>query len=92
MGSHGPRLPNSAAFAAASASTAVVGAQQLFRTGDAGGSYSMVGPSGLQWDYLGFSDATHGAALGFPVSSSLAHERLYYTTDGGRSYHLVPIG
>jgi hypothetical protein len=92
MGSHGPRLPNSAAFAAASASTAVVGAQQLFRTGDAGGSYSMVGPSGLQWDYLGFSDATHGAGLGFPASSSLAHERLYYTTDGGRSYHLVPIG
>ncbi len=87
----GPILPNSAEFAAASARTAVVGYQKLFRTSNAGGSYSVVSSARLQWDYLGFTDATHGAALAFPWSASAAHERLYYTTDGGRSYHVVPI-
>lgn len=84
-------LPNSAAFGAASAGTAVVGYQQLYRTTDAGASYSAVGPPGLLWQYLGFTDPTHGVALGLPSSSSAAAERLYYTTDGGASYHRVSI-
>jgi hypothetical protein len=90
-GARGPMMPNSAIFAAASPSVAVVGYQSLLRTGNAGATYQPVGPAGLQWEYLGFTDATHGAALAFPSSSSAAHERLYYTTDAGRTYHLVPI-
>ena len=82
-------LANSAAFAAASATTAVVGAQQLYRTGDGGESYTAVtGPTGItSWQYLGFTDATHGVAFG----SAGSQERLYYTTDGGVSYHPVAI-
>jgi photosystem II stability/assembly factor-like uncharacterized protein len=83
--------PNSAAFAAASDTTAVVGYQQLYRTTDSGVTYSPVGPRGLTWHYLGFTDPTHGVALGYPTSASPADGRLYYTTDGGASYHLVPI-
>src|SRR5947207_16005322 len=37
--SHGLQLPNSAAFAAASASTAVVGYQQLYRSTDDGAAW-----------------------------------------------------
>jgi photosystem II stability/assembly factor-like uncharacterized protein len=85
------RLPNSASFASSSATAAVVGYEQLFRSVDAGKSYQPVGPSGLWWDYLGFTDATHGVALGFPASTSTGRERLYYTTDAGRNYHLVLI-
>jgi photosystem II stability/assembly factor-like uncharacterized protein len=85
-------LPNSAAFTAASASTAVVGYQPLYRTGDAGGTWTPVGPSGIaQWVYLGFTDSSHGVGLGYVGSIAPANERLFYTTDGGRSYHLVPV-
>jgi hypothetical protein len=37
---------------------------------------------------VGFTDPTHGVAIGFTGSNW----RLYYTIDGGVSYHLVPIG
>jgi photosystem II stability/assembly factor-like uncharacterized protein len=84
-------LPNSAAFAAASASTAVVGYQQLYRTTD-GALWSPVGPSGIaQWAYLAFTDPTHGVGLGYVGSIAPANERLYYTIDAGQTYHLVPI-
>ncbi len=84
--------PNSAPFAAASSTTAVVGYQQLYRTNDGGATYSPVGPRGVSWEYLGFTDTTHGVALGFPTGSSPSHAQLYYTTDGGLTYHPVPIG
>lgn len=84
-------LANSAAFAAASATTAVAGFQQLYRTVDGGKSYVPVGPTGIgSWQYLGFTDATHGVALGLG-SQPGSRERLYYTTDGGLTYHLVSI-
>jgi photosystem II stability/assembly factor-like uncharacterized protein len=89
-GGPGDGIPNSAAFAAASAGTAVVGGQQLYRTSDGGESYAPVGPAGITaWQYLGFTDATHGVALGYQGVEDQSHERLYYTTDGGASYHLV---
>jgi photosystem II stability/assembly factor-like uncharacterized protein len=85
-----PELPNSAAFAAASATTAVTGFQRLYRTADAGAHWSpVVGAPGLDWSYLGFTDPTHGVAIGNPSGSSRA--LLYYTTDGGESYHPVTI-
>lgn len=87
-----PGQPNSAAFAAASADTAVYGYQQLYRTADGGATWTPVGPSGIaQWAYLGFTDATHGVGLAYVGSIAPGNERLYYTTDGGQSYHLVPL-
>src|SRR6185437_14219766 len=61
--STGLSLPNSAPFAAASSSTAVVGYQQLYRTTDNGSTWNQSGPTGIRWAYLGFTDATHGVAL-----------------------------
>jgi photosystem II stability/assembly factor-like uncharacterized protein len=88
----GLSLPNSAAFAAASASTAVVGYQKLYRTTDNGSTWNPVGPSGVtRWAYLGFTDATHGVGLGYVGPGNAASERLYYTTDAGQSYRPVSV-
>jgi BNR/Asp-box repeat len=92
-------LPNSAPFAAASASTAVVGYQQLYRTDDDGATYAPVkithSPAAdsqvVAWAWLGFTDPTHGVALGYVGSVAPANERLYYTTDGGQTYHYVAV-
>jgi hypothetical protein len=88
---HGPSLPNSALFAAASSTTAVLGATTLYRTTDGGAHYATVpGPSVTAWQYLGFTDATHGVAIGYIGSRPTPDtERLYITGDGGASYHLV---
>ncbi len=89
---HGPELPNSAVFGAASASTAVVGFDRLYRTTDAGASYQRVdAPSGFVWEYVGFTDPTHGVAIGYPATARSSAAQLYYTTDAGASYHAVPI-
>ena len=70
-----------------------VGAQpMLYRSDNSGALWSPVGPSGVaQWAYLGFTDSTHGVALGYVGSIAPANERLYYTTDAGQTYHLVPL-
>jgi photosystem II stability/assembly factor-like uncharacterized protein len=93
---HGPELPNSALFAAASATTAVLGANTLYRTTDGGAHYAPA-PTGLAgvtaWQYLGFTNATDGVAIGYVGSTPAAvNERLYVTTDGGASYRLVSTG
>lgn len=87
-----PPQPNSAVFGAASGTVAVVGFNQLYRTADAGVTWTPVGPSGIaQWVYLGFTDQTHGVALGYVGSVAPANEQLFYTTDGAQSYHLVSL-
>jgi photosystem II stability/assembly factor-like uncharacterized protein len=89
----GPPLPNSAAFGAASPTTAVVGYKQLYRTANGGASWASVAtPSAITWwQYLGFTDPTHGVGLAYAGSQTPSHQRLYYTTDAGLSYHLVSI-
>ena len=64
----------------------------LFRTTDGGASWSRVAAPSAGWTYLGFTDATHGVALGNFGTGGRQDSRLYYTTDGGASYHYVPIG
>ena len=94
-----PPLPNSAVFAAASNTTAVVGYQQLYRTADSGATYTPVkitqSPAAdsqvVAWAYLGFTNSTHGIGLGYVGSVAQANERPFYTTDAGQSYHLVPL-
>jgi len=85
-----PAEPNSAAFGAASGTTAVYGYQQLYRTGNGGKSWSELSkPAGITgWNYVAFTDPLHGVALGQSGGNS---EQLYYTTNGGLSYHLVSI-
>jgi hypothetical protein len=92
-------LPNSAPFAAASASKAVVGYQQLYHTDDDGASYTGVkitqSPAAdsqvAAWAWLGFTDPTQGVALGYVGSVAPANARLYYTVDGGQTYHYVAV-
>jgi hypothetical protein len=89
----GPEQPNTGLFAAASADTAVLGADRLFRITGGGARYAPV-PTGAttHLQYLGFTDATHGVALGYDGSLTPANERLYYTSNGGASYDLVSTG
>ena len=89
--SHGlPEQPNSAGFGAASASTAIVGYRQLYRTTDGGASYQAVdAPAVDWWEYIAFTDPTHGVALA--STGTGGGGQLYYTTDGGASYHPVMI-
>jgi photosystem II stability/assembly factor-like uncharacterized protein len=92
---HGPQQPNTALFAAATSTTAVLGADRLFRTTDGGAHYAPVGGVGpvTAWQYLGFTDATHGVAVGYVGSSPTPDgERLFRTSDGGATYHLVSTG
>ncbi|HYZ81310.1 MAG TPA: hypothetical protein VE571_08585 [Solirubrobacteraceae bacterium] len=89
-----PGLPNSALFAAASGTTAVLGATTLQRTTDAGGHLAPVAGVGpvTAWQYLGFTDPSHGVAIGYVGTPTPPSERLYYTSDGGASYRLVSTG
>ena len=73
----------------------MLGAGKLYRTTDAGGHFSPASgtPAVTAWQYLGFTDATHGVAIGYVGASPTPDtERLYITTDGGASYRLVSTG
>jgi photosystem II stability/assembly factor-like uncharacterized protein len=80
-------------FAAATAAVAVASGQgPLFHTSDAGASWTPVSAPAANWIYLGFTDATHGVAIGGFGKGGQQDYRLYYTTDAGASYHRVMIG
>jgi len=89
------QVPNGpiGAFAAASGTTAVASGQgPLYVTTNSGASWRRVAAPSANWTYLGFTDATHGVAIGQFGTASRQDYRLYYTIDAGRSYHFVPIG
>ncbi|HYB29396.1 MAG TPA: hypothetical protein VEF89_22485 [Solirubrobacteraceae bacterium] len=90
---YGQEIPHGAAFAPATATIAAVADNRIYRTGNGGASWTAVGPSGFLWPYLGFTNATHGAALAVPSSYGGGYlEFLFYTTDSGVSWHKVAIG
>jgi hypothetical protein len=90
--SKGPEFANSMAFGAASPTTAVMGDERLYRTTDGGSTFVPVrAPIATEWQYIGFTDGTHGAAIGLFGTGSSQESRVYYTIDAGASYHLVPI-
>ncbi len=79
-------------FAGASGTVAVASGQgPLYRTVDAGASWTPVAAPSANWTYLGFTDSTHGVAIGEFGGGGHQRYRLYYTTDAGASYHLVTI-
>ncbi len=55
-------------------------------------SWTPITAPSADWTYLGFSDPTHGVAIGNFGTGGHQDLRLYYTIDGGASYHFVPIG
>lgn len=78
---------------AASGGGAVASSQgPLYRTTDAGASWTRVDAPSADWIYLGFTDASHGVAIGQFGSGANRAYQLWYTIDSGKSYHLVPIG
>lgn len=89
-------------FAAANGAIAVASGQgSLYRTTNGGATWTPVtitnGPAAgrsvtANWTYLGFSDATHGVAIGSFGTGGHQYTGLYYTTDSGASYHFVPVG
>ncbi len=91
-GNKGPQFANSMAFGAASPTTAVMGDQRLYRTTDGGRSlHPVAAPRAADWEYVGFTDGTHGAALGEFPDGNTQESRVFYTIDAGASYHLVPV-
>ena len=81
------------AFAASSASSSVAAAQgPLMRTVNGGATWMQADAPSAAWTYLGFTDSTHGVAIGNVGTGGRQDWRLYYTIDAGASYHYVPIG
>jgi hypothetical protein len=84
--------PGSTTLGAASATTAVLGGQQLFRTTNGGSIFKRV-PLPVAaggWD-VAFMNDRQGLALGGFGQSAYPAGRLYYTADGGASYHRVRL-
>jgi hypothetical protein len=87
--SHDQQFVNSAQLGAASSTTAVVtgratGGGALNLTTDGGRTFQPTGPAlpaGGGWGFIGFTDATHGAAV--------ATTGLYRTGDGGHTWKAV---
>ncbi len=81
-------------FAAASGEVAVIAAyQHMYRTTDAGAGWSQVAglPAAFSATNIGFSDSTHGWAIGGIGRGRRWRMRLYYTSDAGASYHRVGL-
>ena len=80
-------------FAAASGSVAVASGQgPLYRTSNGGRTWKPADAPSGGWTYLGFTDRTHGVAIGDFGSGGHQQFQLYYTINAGRSYHLVSFG
>ena len=90
-GEDGAEFNNTMVFAAASNSVAIAGSQRLERTTDDAHHFTDVGPSGFTWSYLGFTDPMHGVGIAHPGQDGTSRGQLWATTDGGRTWHHVPI-
>jgi photosystem II stability/assembly factor-like uncharacterized protein len=82
---------NAATFAAADNRTAVYGYFRLERTTDAGRHFVPVGPVHHTWDYVGFTDPSHGLAIATRGRNGGGPTQLWASHDAGRRWHRVPI-
>lgn len=98
----GPPFVNFASLAAASSTTAVVaalaggGGGGLYLTTDGGHTFTPTGPTlavGAGWEFIGFTDATHGTAIASTAAgnSKTTTSALYRSVDGGHIWSAVTV-
>lgn len=81
-----PAIANFASIAGVSSTTAVIGAQALFRTVDAGKTYGTVEDNQTQWSVVGFTTSNNGFVFDLEASGQRA---LWRTNDGGAHWYRV---
>jgi photosystem II stability/assembly factor-like uncharacterized protein len=81
-----PGIANFASIGGVSSTTAVIGAQALFRTADGGKTYVTVEDSQTQWSVVGFTTSVNGFVFDLEASGQLA---LWRTNDAGAHWYKV---
>ncbi len=79
-------LANFASIAGVSSTTAVIGAQALFRTTDGGHTFATVENNQSQWTIVGFTTSVNGFA--FALNGS-GHSQLWRSNDAGAHWYAV---
>jgi photosystem II stability/assembly factor-like uncharacterized protein len=81
-----PGIANFASIAGVSSTTAVIGAQALFRTVDGGKTYGTVEDNQTQWSVVGFTTSNNGFVFDLEASGQRA---LWRTNDAGAQWYKV---
>ena len=81
-----PGIANFASIGGVSSTTAVIGAQALFRTGDGGKTYATVEDNQTQWSVVGFTTSSNGFVFDSETSTQRA---LWRTNDAGARWYRV---
>lgn len=82
-----PAVPNFASIAGVSPTTAVIGAQALFRTVDGGQTYATVEGDQQQWSVIGFTTSSNGFVIDLETSGQ--QFALWRTNDAGAHWYRV---
>jgi photosystem II stability/assembly factor-like uncharacterized protein len=81
-----PGIANFASIGGVSSTTAVIGAQALFRTVDGGKTYGTVEDNQTQWSVVGFTTSNNGFVFDLEASGQRA---LWRTNDAGAHWYRV---
>jgi photosystem II stability/assembly factor-like uncharacterized protein len=81
-----PGIANFASIGGVSSTTAVIGAQALFRTADGGKTYGTVEDNQTQWSVVGFTTSVNGFVMDTQTSNQRA---LWRTNDAGAHWYRV---
>ncbi len=81
-----PGIANFASIGGVSATTAVIGAQALFRTADGGKTYETVEDNQTPWSVVGFTTSSNGFVFDLGASGQRA---LWRTNDAGAHWYRV---
>jgi photosystem II stability/assembly factor-like uncharacterized protein len=82
----GPGMANFASIGGVSSTTAVIGAQALFRTVDGGQTFATVADNQTQWSVVGFTTSNNGFVFDLEASGQRA---LWRTNDAGAHWYKV---